>query len=268
MFRLSVPSRLVSSFALFALAGCTDVVTVSNPRNPLGAGPASLELGLAVNPAAPGSFVLLGKTAITNATGSKISGGDVGLSPAAASYLVGFSPVADGSNVFSTSIAVAAPGKIFAADYAVPTPANLTTAILAMEAAYADAAGRSPPDFLNVGAGNLGGLTLAPGLYTWGTSLTIPADVTFAGGANDVWILQVAGDLDIATAKHVILSGGARADHIFWQVAGQTVVHANAAFAGIILCKTAISFQTNASLIGRAFAQTMVALDDNAMTAP
>ncbi|MCA1665000.1 MAG: DUF3494 domain-containing protein [Myxococcales bacterium] len=192
----------------------------------------------------------------------------MGLSPAAASFITGFALTADPSNVFSTSPSVVPPAKIYAADYATPTPTNLTTAVLDMQTAYTDAAGRSPSDHLNLSSGNLGGLTLAPGLYNWGSSVTIPSDVTIAGGANDVWIFQISNDLDLSSAKQVILSGGAQAKNIFWQIAGKVTIEANAHFEGVILCKTAVTLQTNASMTGRALAQTLIALDNNAVTAP
>jgi hypothetical protein len=137
-----------------------------------------------------------------------------------------------------------------------------------MQTAYTDAAGRTNPDFLNVGSGNIGGQTLVPGLYKWGTTVTIPSDVTLAGGANDVWIFQISNDLDLSTAKNVILSGGAQAQNIYWQVAGKVTLHSSSHFEGIILAKTGITLQTTATLHGRALAQTLVALDNNAVTAP
>jgi len=240
----------------------------NNPQNPAGLGPAPVEIGTAVDLARAGSYAILGKTGITNVTGSSIVGGHLGLSPAAASFITGFSLIADSTNVFATSSAVASPGKVYASDYASPTSSNLTQAVLNMQAAYTDAAGRSNPDHLNLGSGNLGGLTLAPGLYTWGTGVTIPTDVTIAGGATDVWIFQISNDLDLSSAKNVLLSGGALAKNIYWQVAGQVTIHATAHFEGIILSQTAITLQTGASLHGRALAQSLVALDNNAVTAP
>lgn len=239
-----------------------------NPPNPSGLGPAPVALGSQTDPAAAGGFVLLAKTGITNVTGSSITGGNLGLSPAAASFITGFGLIADSTNVFSTSASVVAPGKIYASDYAVPSPTNLTTAVLAMQTAYIDAAGRSNPDFTNLASGNLGGLTLVPGLYTWGTGVTIAADVTIAGGASDVWIFQISNDLDLSAAKNVILSGGAQAHNIFWQVAGKVVLHATSHFEGVILAKTGITVQTAATLHGRAYAQSLIALDNNAVTAP
>jgi hypothetical protein len=236
--------------------------------NPLGLGPAPIALGSATDLAAPGSYALLAKTGITNVTGSAITGGHVGLSPAAASFITGFSLIADPTNVFSTSSSVVAPSHVYASDYAVPTPANLTTAVLGMESAYADGAGRTGPDFLDLSGGNLGGLTLAPGLYTWGTGVTVPTNVTIAGGANDVWIFQISNDLDVSAAQSVILAGGASARNIYWVVAGEVTVHAGAHVEGILLSATQITLQTGASLHGRALAQTLIALDDNAVTAP
>jgi hypothetical protein len=174
--------------------------------------------------------------------------------------------VADSTNVFSNSSSVV--GKVYAANYAVPSPSNLTTAIGSMETAYTDAAGRSTPDFLELGTGNIGGLTLAPGLYKWTSTVTIPTGVTIAGGANDVWIFQTSGDLSIAAAKNVTLSGGAQAKNVFWQVAGQATLGATSHFEGVILSKTAIILQTGATMNGRALAQTRVALDNNAITQP
>jgi hypothetical protein len=268
-----------ASIALLTLAFCTfacgtDDSTsgpdggTNNPPNPVGLGPAAVELGSPTDVAAAGSYVILAKTGITNVTGSAITGGNLGVSPAAASFITGFSLVAHSTNVYSTSIAVTAPGKIFASDYAAPTPSNLTTSVLAMQAAYSDAASRTDPDALDLRSGDLGGQTLAPGLYKWGTGVTVPENVTLAGGADDVWIRQVSNDLDVSAAKRVILSGGAQAKNVFWQVAGRVTIQANAHFEGIILCKTGITLQTNASLHGRALAQTLVAIDDNVITAP
>jgi hypothetical protein len=237
-------------------------------RNPLGLGPAPIALGSSTDLSASGSYVLLAKTGITNVTGSSITGGHVAVSPAAASFITGFALVADPTNVFSTSASVVTPSRVYAADYAAPTPTSLTTAVLSMETAYVDGAGRSGPDYLDLSGGDLGGLTLSPGLYAWGSSVMVPSDVTIAGGANDVWIFQVANDLDVSAARSVILSGGAEARNVFWVVAGEVTIHAGAHFEGNVLSATQITMQTGASLHGRALAQTLVALDDNAVTAP
>ncbi|MDB4960120.1 MAG: hypothetical protein JWP01_119 [Myxococcales bacterium] len=240
----------------------------NHPPNPSGLGPAPVALGSSTDTTAAGSYAIIAKTGITNVTGSLITGGNLGLSPAAASFVTGFAPVADASGMFATSVAVAPPGKIYASNYTAPTPSNLTTAVLAMQTAYTDAAGRSDPDFVNFHSGDLGGQTLAPGVYKFGTGVTIPTDVTFSGGANDTWILQVSNDVDLSASKRVILAGGADAKNIVWQVAGKVTVHANAHLEGVVLCKTGITLQTMATVRGRLFAQTLVAIDNNAITVP
>ena len=217
--------------------------------------------------ASSGEFVILAKTAISTVPTSSISG-HIGVSPAAASFITGFALVADPSNVFSTSTQVVGGGKVFAANYAVPSPTLLTTAVLDMQAAYTDAAGRVTPEFLNLGSGNIGGLTLTPGLYNWGSTVLLPADVEISGGPNDVWIFQMSGDLVMSAAKRITLSGGALAKNIFWQVAGQVTIGTTAHFEGVVLSQTAIVLQTGASLNGRALAQSMVALDRATLVPP
>jgi hypothetical protein len=190
----------------------------------------------------------------------------VGVSPAAATYLTGFSLVADPTNVFATSPQIV--GKAYASNYAVPTPSNLTTAVSNMESAYTNAAGRPTPNFLNLGTGNIGGKTLVPGLYKWAGTVTIPADVTLSGGPTDVWILQVAGDLSMSASKRITLLGGALAKNVFWQVAGRTTLGTGAHFEGVLLCKTDVTLQTGATMNGRILSQTNVALQQATVTQP
>jgi hypothetical protein len=243
-------------------------MTPNNPPNPAGLGPKPVDVGTTSNLGEAGSYVLLAKTGITNVTGSMITGGHVGVSPEVAASITGFGEAKDLTGIYATSASVMAPWKIYASDYTIPTPTYLTSAVLSMEGAYTDAAGRSPPDHLNLASGNLAGLTLAPGLYTWGNTVTIPGDFFIAGAANDVWIFQISNDLDVSTDKKVTLTGGAQAKNVYWQVAGQVTLHAGAHLEGIILSKTGITLQNKATLKGRALAQSLIALDDNAIEAP
>ena len=227
------------------------------------ASPAPVNLGAAA------SFAILAKTGISNVPTSAITG-NLGVSPAAATYITGFPLTADGTNTFSTTPQVT--GKIYAANYADPTPANLTTAVLNMQAAYTDAAGRSNPDATELYSGNLSGRTLAPGLYKWSTGVSIdPAtNVTLSGSSTDVWIFQIAGDLTLNSGAQVLLSGGAQANNIFWQVGGGTgvTIGTTAHVEGTILAAKAITLQSGASLHGRALAQTAVTLIQNTIVIP
>ena len=92
--------------------------------------------------------------------------------------------------------------------------------------------------------------------------------VTISGGANDVWIFQMSGDLTVSTNKRINLVGGAQAKNIFWQVAGQVTVGASAQFEGIVLSQTSILLMTGANLNGRALAQSQVALQSATVTKP
>jgi len=137
-----------------------------------------------------------------------------------------------------------------------------------MQTAYNDAAGRTLPNAVNLGAGQIGGLTLSPGLYKWTSNVNISNDVTLSGGPNDVFILQIAGTLREASAKSVTLVGGVQAKNVFWQTAGAVTIGTTAHFEGVILSKTMVAMKTKASINGRLFAQTAVTLQMNAVTQP
>ena len=220
-------------------------------------GPGPVVLGTA------GDYVILAKSAISNVPTSVITG-DLGLSPAAASYITGLDLTKAGVSWTSAQVI----GDVYAADNDPPTPTVLTTAVADMQTAYTDAAGRTSADFLNLGAGAIGGLTLVPGLYRWTSTVTIPSDVTLAGQADAVWIFQITGDLKMSAGQDMILSGGARASNIVWQVAGAVDLGVMAHAEGIVMAKTGINLGTGASINGRLFAQTSVDIAAATVTAP
>ncbi len=209
-----------------------------------------------------GNFVILAKSGISTVPTSAATG-DIGVSPIAATAITGFSLVLDPSGVFSTSSQVTR--KVYAASYAAPTPANLTTAVSAMEAAFTDAAGRTP-DFTEFNSGNIGGQNLVPGVYKWSTGLLIPTNVTLTGSATDVWIFQIAQNLTMGSAANVLLAGGVLPKNVFWQVSGLVDLGTTAHFEGVILCQTGITLHAGAVINGRLLAQTAVALDSSTVT--
>jgi hypothetical protein len=229
------------------------------PRLDAAAAQAPVNLGTA------GNFVILAKSGISTIPTSVVTG-DIGVSPIDSTAITGFSSIYSSGSAFATSAQVT--GKAYAADYAATTPVNLTTAIGDMQTAYTDAAGRLTPDFTELGAGQIGGLTLVPGLYKWGTDLLLTTDVTLNGGPNDVWIFQAAGKLIQANGTKIILTGGALPENIFWQSFGVVSIGTTAHFEGIILAETSITLGTGASVNGRLLAQTAVTLNANSVTAP
>ncbi len=221
-------------------------------------GPLVVNLGTAAN------YAILAKAAISSVPASDITG-HVGISPAAATYITGFTLTLDSSNVFSTSTQVT--GKVYAADYADPTPINLTTAIGDLRTAYVDAAGRAP-DITNLNSGDISGLTLSPGVYVWDGQVNINSSVTLNGGMNDVWIFQIAQGIVMSPNTSVILGGSAQAKNVFWQTFGPVDMDINTHMAGNVLCSTAIHLGQGASVNGRLLAETAVTLDQNVVTVP
>ena len=220
--------------------------------------------GTPVDLGTAGGFAILSKSGISTVPTSAVTG-NIGVSPAAASYITGFSLSMDSTNVFSTSPQVV--GRVYAADYTPPTPSNMTTAVSDMETAFTDAASRAA-DVTELGAGDISGMTLTSGTYKWGTGLLISTDITLTGSATDVWIFQISGSLTVESAVQVHLAGGALAKNIFWQVYGPVDFGTTSHFEGIILSQTSIILRTGASINGRLLAQTAVTLDSNIVTQP
>jgi len=214
---------------------------------------------------AAAGFAVLAKTGVADTPASVITG-DVGASPSA------------GSTIGVTCAEVT--GLIHSADATGPLPCRVTdasflaTAVSDMDNAYTDAAARPDalrplPVAVDLGAGNIGGMTLAPGLYKSTAGVSIPTSVTLSGtNADDVWIFQIASDLTVANGVTVVLGGSAQAKNVFWQVGGQATIGTTATFNGTILSQTSISLGAGAVLNGRALAKTTVTLNTNTVARP
>ena len=230
-----------------------------------------IPVGPVVDLKTAGDFSILTKSGISS-TGITAVQGNIGVSPAAATAITGFGLIMDTNGQSSHStIATHVTGKVYASDYAPPTPSKLTVAVLDMETAYTTANNLvTPAPVLEKGAGNLSGLTLAPGLYKWSTGVLIDpsASVTLSGGANDSWVFQIAQDLTLLSSAKVNLIGGAQAKNITWVVAGQAVLGTNTILYGNILSKTLISLNSGATVTGRLLAQTAVTLNASTVVAP
>jgi hypothetical protein len=217
--------------------------------------PPTLPIDLISNLKSTCKFAILAKTGISTVPNSAITG-DIGVSPITAAAMTGFDLDLDSSGKFSTASQVV--GKAYAADYLGSTPADMTAAVSAMEAAYTSAAALATTN--STTNSNIGGETLTPGVYTFTETVQINSDLTFVGGAEDVFVIQTTRDLTQAASTHVLLKGGAKAKNIFWQVAETVVIGAGAHMEGIILCMTKVDFITGSSLVGSVLAQTAVNL--------
>jgi ice-binding like protein len=252
------PRGIVVLLGGLAILGTSALVAAPAHAN---TNPSPVSLGAA------GNYAILASSGVST-TGVTTVTGDVGISPAGSSSITGFGLTLAPDGTYATSAHVV--GKVYAADYTAPTPTNLTTAVGNEGTAYNDAAGRTPPDTLNVPAGVITGPTsFGKGLYKWTTDVTVSNTVTLSGGPTDVFIFQVGGKLNFAASANIVLSGGALACNVFWQSTGQATLSAGAHAQGIILGKTAIVAQNGATLTpGRALAQTAVTMIGNTVTAP
>jgi len=224
------------------MRGALGAVLLSLPSALFAAGPAPVNLRSTAH------FTILAGAAVTTTGGGEVNG-DVGASPIS------------GSAIHVTQAQVN--GTIYAVDAAGPTgsviaPSLLSTAMGDLTTAINDAAGRpaaTASPFLNPGNGNIGGLTLYPGLYTFGGTASITgSDVTLSGGPDDVWIFQIASDLEEGNSIQVILAGGAQARNIFWQVGTSATIGTSATFKGTILANQAVTMETSSAVDGRALA--------------
>lgn len=215
-----------------------------------------------------GTFAILSKSGISTIPTSSITG-NIGVSPIAAIGITGFSLVEDASHPqYSSSSQVV--GKIYAADYAVPSPSEMTTAIGDMETAYTDAASRSVdrPDNLNPFCGQLTGETFEAGVYSWDRDMYFDGNVYLDGSDTDVFIFKTTGNVIAGERANVVLGGGVKTSNVIWQIAGFLEVNRGAHVEGIFLVKTSAVFKTRASINGRLLVQTAVTLDKATVVAP
>jgi hypothetical protein len=196
------------------------------------------------------TFVVLAGTTVTNTGPTVITGGNLGLSPGSA--VVGFPPGA-----------LTPPAAMFVTD---PAAAQ---AELDLTTAYIYTAGLPGGAVL---AGDMSGLTFAPGLYKTSSAVILSAgNVTLdaQGNVNAVFIFQIGSTLTTSGSTQVILAGGAQAKNVFWQVSSEATLGTNSTFQGTIMALDSITLDTGATLNRRALARNAeVALDANPITAP
>jgi hypothetical protein len=241
------------------IKGDLRIFTVTAQRTPTETVPTPTATASEVRPVdlgTAGGYVILSKSGIST-TGTTRIIGNIGVYPIAASGITGFGLIPSANTEYSTSSLV--DGQVYAADYSPPTPAKLLAAVDDMVSAYNYAAGVAP-DVTELESGNIGGLTLKPGVYKWSGAVQISTDLKLSGNPTAVWIFEIAGGLTLSDGVMVQLEDGALAKNVFWQVAGVTAIGTTAVLAGTVLDKTAITMNTGATLNGKALAQTDVTL--------
>lgn len=244
----AVPAAAIAFLLAVFLAGCCKDSDSSN--NSLSLLRGVLGTGVIEPPVGLGSadvFRVLAGSTVAN-TGPTSVDGDLGVSPGSA--VTGFPPGTVSGSIFTGS-----PGP------AATAQSDLTTA-------YNDAAGRAPGAIVS---GNIGGLTLAPGVFTATSSLAISSgDLTLTGlgDSNAVFIFQIPSSLTVTTGRQVILTGGAQPSNIFWQVGSSATLGTFSVFSGTIMAQASITLQTGATLQGRALARTGGVTLDSSVVSP
>jgi hypothetical protein len=233
-------SRRSPGFSRLA-AGCAPIIaitTVIAAQSGASAAQAPVNLGTAA------SFAVLAGSTVTN-TNPSIINGDLGVYPGTA--VTGFPPgTLNGVEHDADAVALIA-------------QSDLTTA-------YNDAASRTPAASVPA---DLSGETLAPGVYKNASTLGLTGTVTLnaEGNPNAVFIFQAGSSLITGSGSHVILTNGAQACNVFWQVGSSATLGTNSTFVGNILALQSITVTTGATIYGRALARNgQVSLDDNTIT--
>ncbi|KAL8278773.1 hypothetical protein RQP46_008842 [Phenoliferia psychrophenolica] len=205
-------------------------------------------------------YAILGQRGISCSPTCNING-DMGVSPASAGYITGFSLQYYSGDNYAVSSQVT--GKVYASDYTDPTPSNLTTAV-----PYVDAQGRTDPDYVNLNGGNIGGLRFSAGLYKWSTDVYINNLLRLTGTSNDSFIFQIAGQLTTSSAIQVKLIGGVRPENVFWSVAGGIALGTTSTMVGVLSSQTKVFFDTNSVLNGRVSAGSAVSMQKATINPP
>ncbi len=226
----------MTKIKLFTILAIASVIAINSCKKKTTTIPVQTTPQNKVQLAGGNSIAVLAGSAITS-TGATTITGDIALSPG--SSIGGFPPgILNGTQHINDNIA--------------------TQAKLDLTTAYNDAAGRTSTNIVTL-SGNIGGLTLTPGLYKSTSSLAISSgDLTLdaKGNSSAVFIIQIASTLTTTSGRKVILSGGALASNIFWQVGSSATFGTTSVFKGTVLAMQSITFDTGATLEGKALART------------
>ena len=230
-----------TAFLLLSLsAACTPAFEASTASSSSNAASSAPSLGAAA------SFAVLGASTVTCAGGSTITG-DVGVSPSTG--MTGF--VSDchvtGALHPGDDAAAQAHGDLGIAYRALSTYACLH-----------DLTGQ-----------DLGGMTLAPGVYCFSSSSGLTGNLTLDGGGdpNAFWIFQIGSTITTATNSSVIMAGAGSPGNVFWQVGSSATIGTGTAFQGNVLAFASITLTNGSSVVGRAMAvNAAVTMDNNVVS--
>jgi Ice-binding-like/Putative Ig domain len=235
-------SRTIGSIGILVAVGVWSLVSA-------GSAEAASVLSGPINLGTSSTYGVLAASAITN-TGPTVVTGDLGVSPQ--SSITGFTGLPNGTNI----------GVVHDNDApALMAQNDLTTA-------FNSAAGLTP---ISSGLSQLNGMSLTPGVYSGGAlALSNNGTLTLAGvDANSIWVFQAASSLTIGSATHIVITGGASACNVFWEVGSSASIGTSANFQGTVLAAQSVTAATGATVTGRLLARgAAVTLDSNTINVP
>lgn len=268
------------ALAAFVVAGCggggSDAAAPAPTPTPVAdpVGAVCTQGAACVPLATAGNYTILANSGVST-TGTTAITGHVGLN-ADEVGLTGFDQTLDASGTFSTSALVIGGGRLYASNYAAPTPAELLQAISDASTAFTDV--DSPINHpVGVGntdlgspVGNITGMNLVPGVYEWTAAVVVvdAAGVTLTGGPTDVWIFRTPGDITMNSGAAVTLAGGALPQNVFWRSGGVVALDTTANLKGIVLAGSNITMANGATVNGRLIATSAATLIGNTVTRP
>jgi hypothetical protein len=234
--RAIVSTGVILAIGLWSIASAATAQAASVLTGPIDLGTSS-------------TYGVLAASAVTN-TGPTVVTGDIGVSPQ--SSITGFGGLPNGTNI----------GAVHDMD------AEASQAQLDLTTAFNAAAGLTPT---SSGLTELNGMSLTPGVYSGGAlSLSNNGTLTLAGtSAASIWVFQAASSLTIGSASQIVITGGASACNVFWEVGSSATIGTSAHFQGTVMASASVSAATGATIQGRLLAKTAaVTLQSNAITAP
>ncbi len=232
-------TKTAAAFLMVSLGACGEM-TESTTGSLTGSTTPAPSLGAAA------SFAVLGASTVT-CTGPSAITGDVGVSPGTG--ITGFNPPCTIT------------GTIHAGDdAAAQAHADLGIAYGALAGAACEH---------NLTGQDLGGQTLAPGVYCFDTTVGVTGALTLDGGGDStaVWIFQVGTALTTATSASVVMAGSGTPGKVFWQVGSSATLGTATAFQGNLVAYATATLVSGSSVVGRALAlNAAVTLDNNSIS--
>jgi hypothetical protein len=246
--------RLVATLTLLLLA--TSGMSEEHRSNPAGAEPVLL--------GAAEKFAVIAASEVTN-TGATSVWGFLGVHTGTS--ITGFPP-----GGFPNACKTATPpscGIIHDQGFTGAAMGDFRIAYGAVAKRGMDSNGYSNDNAYVIPKVSIGGDTFYPGLYKTSASLLVQSGTVYLNGqgnADSVFIFQIGQTLEMATYTEMLLTNGAQAKNVFWQIKDGATFKTGSTVIGTVMAEKLIAVQTGAAVDGRLFSMAAVTMQGNAIT--